>query len=319
MPARYDRKAISVASGPTAADEITGRCSRQRQQSSCNSDDVAVHQKYRVPLLSQRMRSFRHCTAPAVVQPDSAPCRVPEQIWPASHPRFRHGNCLFAKLHCRPSLPHCGRFSSLSKQLDGPPPGGFPMIKYKRNLPKGGPSSVVVAMGIVSMSLFGYYKIIQANNERGCAPEFYCLRAYVFIFPFWRSQTMHVYSFYRVGFAGRITGRTWISACPLLPSWMPKQAFSKRSPCTRRTSPSVSGPPNSRQQTLFCSQDCTRKQLLVCALSATCRKVYVMERMKAKEADLMSEVPGWKGDNIYKTRSYMEPMRILGQIPKDLF
>jgi len=113
------------------------------------------------------------------------------------------------------------------------------MIKYKRNLPKGGPSSVVVAMGIVSMSLFGYYKIIQANNERGKNNR----------------EDMDIR----------------LSIAPFMDA------------------------------------------------ETSLQKVYVMERMKAKEADLMSEVPGWKGDNIYKTRSYMEPMRILGQIPKDLF
>jgi len=40
------------------------------------------------------------------------------------------------------------------------------MIKYKRNLPKGGPSSLVLSLGVGAMSVFGMYKVVQANRLR---------------------------------------------------------------------------------------------------------------------------------------------------------
>ena len=49
---------------------------------------------------------------------------------------------------------------------DVPPAGGFPMVKYKRNLPKGGASSVVTLGGAVVLFCFGMYKVIEANKLR---------------------------------------------------------------------------------------------------------------------------------------------------------
>lgn len=40
------------------------------------------------------------------------------------------------------------------------------MIKFKRNLPKGGPSSLVTMGGAVVLFCFGMYKIIEANKLR---------------------------------------------------------------------------------------------------------------------------------------------------------
>ena len=51
---------------------------------------------------------------------------------------------------------------------DGPPPGGFPPVKYKRSLSKGGPSSLVMAVGAVGIFVYGMYKVGQANRTRRC-------------------------------------------------------------------------------------------------------------------------------------------------------
>ena len=42
------------------------------------------------------------------------------------------------------------------------------MVKYKRNLPKGGASSVVTLGGAVVLFCFGMYKVIEANKLRRC-------------------------------------------------------------------------------------------------------------------------------------------------------
>ena len=38
------------------------------------------------------------------------------------------------------------------------------MIKYKRNLPKGGASSLVLALGTFGFCAFGFYKLIMGNR-----------------------------------------------------------------------------------------------------------------------------------------------------------
>ena len=40
------------------------------------------------------------------------------------------------------------------------------MIKYKRNLPKGGASSLVLALGTFGFCAFGFYKLIMGNRQR---------------------------------------------------------------------------------------------------------------------------------------------------------
>jgi len=49
---------------------------------------------------------------------------------------------------------------------DLPPPGGFPTLKYKRNLPSRGPSGAVLFAGFLGVVTYGWYWNIQSIQER---------------------------------------------------------------------------------------------------------------------------------------------------------
>ncbi|PRW60799.1 NADH dehydrogenase [ubiquinone] 1 alpha subcomplex subunit 13-B [Chlorella sorokiniana] len=49
---------------------------------------------------------------------------------------------------------------------DGPPPGGFPAIRYARRVPSTGPSGFTLfAVGAAVMA-YGFYKVGQSNRQR---------------------------------------------------------------------------------------------------------------------------------------------------------
>ncbi|KAI7905749.1 GRIM-19 [Cokeromyces recurvatus] len=47
-----------------------------------------------------------------------------------------------------------------------PPPQGFSEVKYRRYLPKRGPSGLVLLASIAAISAFGFYRVGQNNLER---------------------------------------------------------------------------------------------------------------------------------------------------------
>lgn len=49
---------------------------------------------------------------------------------------------------------------------DLPPAEGFPEIKYRRYLPKRGPSGLVLLAGVTAISAFGFYRVFQGILER---------------------------------------------------------------------------------------------------------------------------------------------------------
>ncbi|KAG1055606.1 hypothetical protein G6F43_002442 [Rhizopus delemar] len=49
---------------------------------------------------------------------------------------------------------------------DMPPQGGFPEVRYRRYLPKRGPSGLVILSGIAAISAYGFYKVAEGNLER---------------------------------------------------------------------------------------------------------------------------------------------------------
>ncbi|KAI8384635.1 GRIM-19 [Radiomyces spectabilis] len=49
---------------------------------------------------------------------------------------------------------------------DLPPAGGYPEVRYKRYLPKRGPSGLVILSAITALSVYGFYKVAQGNLER---------------------------------------------------------------------------------------------------------------------------------------------------------
>ena len=55
--------------------------------------------------------------------------------------------------------------SSLVKQ-ELPPKGGYPPIEYARNLPKRGPSGLVIFIGGAAVMAFGFYHVIMGNRRR---------------------------------------------------------------------------------------------------------------------------------------------------------
>ncbi|CAG8622691.1 989_t:CDS:2 [Paraglomus brasilianum] len=53
---------------------------------------------------------------------------------------------------------------------DLPPEGGFPSVRYQRNLPKRGPSGSVLLLGVTLISAYGLYRLGQTNLERRNIP-----------------------------------------------------------------------------------------------------------------------------------------------------
>lgn len=49
---------------------------------------------------------------------------------------------------------------------DGPPPGGFPSVRYARRLPSTGPTGITLfAVGSIVMA-YGFYRVGQGNHAR---------------------------------------------------------------------------------------------------------------------------------------------------------
>ena len=59
----------------------------------------------------------------------------------------------------------CKMASSLVKQ-ELPPKGGYPAIEYSRNLPKRGPSGLMIFFGGAAVMAFGFYHVIKGNRRR---------------------------------------------------------------------------------------------------------------------------------------------------------
>eukprot|EP00252_Welwitschia_mirabilis_P014416 TRINITY_DN31687_c0_g1_i1.p1 TRINITY_DN31687_c0_g1~~TRINITY_DN31687_c0_g1_i1.p1 ORF type:complete len:140 (+),score=23.79 TRINITY_DN31687_c0_g1_i1:110-529(+) len=49
---------------------------------------------------------------------------------------------------------------------DGPPPGGFPPVRYARRIPNKGPGAVAVFLASIGIITYGMYKVGQGNKER---------------------------------------------------------------------------------------------------------------------------------------------------------
>lgn len=176
-----------------------------------------------------------------------------------------------------------------------PPPGGFKPVRYSRNLPKGGPSSLVIALGSAALFTFGMYKVISANRLRrfarahsrnGNAPLPRAERRPV------RHQVM----------VSRGEGHT--ASDPALSDGGVRLAVRRRparcldAACAARVSPPAERPlhPRGRQQ-------------------------HIKSTLTQKEAELMASVPGWEaGASVYHSR-YMKPMEKIGvpQSQKSIF
>lgn len=51
---------------------------------------------------------------------------------------------------------------------DMPPSGGYSQVRYRRYLPKRGPSGAVIIAGVAAFCTFGFYRVAQGNLERRC-------------------------------------------------------------------------------------------------------------------------------------------------------
>lgn len=49
---------------------------------------------------------------------------------------------------------------------DGPPPGGFPAVRYARRIPNSGPSGLAIALVAAGVMAFGLYQVGQGNIKR---------------------------------------------------------------------------------------------------------------------------------------------------------
>ncbi|EFN59668.1 hypothetical protein CHLNCDRAFT_59533 [Chlorella variabilis] len=61
---------------------------------------------------------------------------------------------------------------------DGPPPGGFPAIRYARRVPSSGPTGLTLFTVGAAVMAYGFYKVGQGNRERrGIKAEHFAMRA----------------------------------------------------------------------------------------------------------------------------------------------
>ncbi|KAI3429483.1 hypothetical protein D9Q98_005574 [Chlorella vulgaris] len=49
---------------------------------------------------------------------------------------------------------------------DGPPPGGFPAVRYARRVPSTGPGGFTLFAVSAAIMAYGFYKVGQSNRER---------------------------------------------------------------------------------------------------------------------------------------------------------
>jgi hypothetical protein len=49
---------------------------------------------------------------------------------------------------------------------DLPPSGGYAQVKYRRYLPKRGPSGAVIFAGITAICTYGFYQVARGNLEK---------------------------------------------------------------------------------------------------------------------------------------------------------
>lgn len=63
---------------------------------------------------------------------------------------------------------------------DMPPKGGYPGIVYTKNIPKGGPSGLVIMLGGVAAMAIGFYGMKQTNKKR--RSKFDCVHVHIIIF-----------------------------------------------------------------------------------------------------------------------------------------
>mmetsp|Transcript_9490 Transcript_9490/g.34803 ORF Transcript_9490/g.34803 Transcript_9490/m.34803 type:complete len:148 (-) Transcript_9490:212-655(-) len=54
---------------------------------------------------------------------------------------------------------------------DGPPPGGFPSIRYGRRLPNTGPTGLALFTAIGLGMTYGFYRVITGNQRRRAEEE----------------------------------------------------------------------------------------------------------------------------------------------------
>ncbi len=54
---------------------------------------------------------------------------------------------------------------------DGPPPGGFPSIRYARRVPSSGPTGTALFAVTAALMGYGFYKVGQTNIERRALKE----------------------------------------------------------------------------------------------------------------------------------------------------
>lgn len=64
---------------------------------------------------------------------------------------------------------------------DGPPPGGFPSVRYARRVPSTGPTGFTLFTVGAAVMAFGFYKVGETNqHRRACKAEKLAARATLF-------------------------------------------------------------------------------------------------------------------------------------------
>jgi len=60
------------------------------------------------------------------------------------------------------------KMAEIPYQQDLAPKGGYPEIKWARNLPKRGPSGLMIMLGGIATMAVGFFFVAKTNKERRC-------------------------------------------------------------------------------------------------------------------------------------------------------
>ena len=118
---------------------------------------------------------------PPCLRPPSPP-PPPPLPFPSVSPRPRAPR----RRSLTPTQPHALSSTTQSvKDLptiqDGPPPGGFPSVRFARRIPSTGPAGATVLAAAAAIMAFGFYRVGQGNRaRRGVKAEKVARRAALF-------------------------------------------------------------------------------------------------------------------------------------------
>lgn len=180
---------------------------------------------------------------------------------------------------------------------DGPPPGGFPAIRYARRVPSTGPTGLTLfAVGSVVVA-YGFYKVGQTNKGRRADKEEH-FAARKALSPFLQAEEDR--RCVAAGWWQRLVERHgWHAAWLLLLARAWRLGAMQRGDCGQQQQQGLAGAAFSADHPPVC-----------CPLA--CRWVKAHKEFVTKQAGVMKHDPDFKAEeSVYKTR-WMPPAKAVG-------